>query len=233
MRRWWVTFFACSAALAIAKTGSAADLPAASVIPPPVVLAPDWSGFYLGVAGGGGFGSSQKTFSNGMQTPEFKVDGAIVGGTVGYNKQWGNIVAGLEGDFSWSEVHGSANCPNPVFTCQTNATWLATLRPRVGYALGNFMPYVTGGLAVGDVNVKSFLTSTGSGANGVDFTKTQLGWTTGAGIEVSIFSNWSLKAEYLYIGLADANGPSDKPPITTITRFNENIIRGGLNYTFK
>lgn len=112
VRRWWVTFSACSAALAIAKTGSAADLPAASVIPPPVALAPDWSGFYLGVAGGGGFGSSlKKAFSNGNQTPDFKVDGAFGGGTVGYDKQWGNIVAGLEGDFSWSDVHGSANCP--------------------------------------------------------------------------------------------------------------------------
>lgn len=114
----------------------------------------------------------------------------------------------------------------------TNTTWLATVRPRVGYALGNFMPYVTGGLAVGDVNVKSFLTSTGSGANGVDFTKTQLGWTAGAGIEVSVFSNWSLKAEYLYVRLADTNGPSDIG-LPTTTYFNENIIRGGLNYSFK
>jgi outer membrane immunogenic protein len=218
--------------LAIVETGSAADLPGTPLNPPAVVPGFSWSGFYLGVEGGGGFGSSQKTFSTGTHTDDFKVDGAIAGGTVGYNKQWGSVVAGLEGDFSWSDVYGRTSC-NKFFTCETNTTWLATVRPRVGYVLGNFMPYVTGGLAVGDVNVKSFLTSTGSGANGVDYTKTQAGWTAGAGIEMSIFSNWSLKAEYLYVRIPDTNGPSDNPPTTAVTSFYESIIRGGLNYTFK
>jgi len=104
------------------------------------------------------------------------------------------------------------------------------VRPRAGYALGNFMPYVTGGLVVGDVNVKSFLNSTGN--QGVDFNKTQLGRTAGAGIEVSIYSNWSLKAEYLYVRLADTNGPSNID-LPTTTNFSENILRGGLNYSFK
>ena len=231
MRHCCAAFLALFVALASAQTGSAADLPAAPVNPPGVISAPDWTGLYFGIEGGGGFGNSQKTFSTGTRTDVFKVDGAIGGGAAGYNKQWGNIVAGLEGDFSWGNVDGRTSCPNRIFTCETNTTWLATVRPRVGYALGNFMPYVTGGLAIGDVNVKSFLNS--SGNQGVDYTKTQVGWTAGAGIEVSILSNWSLKAEYLYVRIADANGPSDSPPTTATTSFHENIIRGGLNYSFK
>jgi outer membrane immunogenic protein len=92
------------------------------------------------------------------------------------------------------------------------------------------MPYLTGGLAVGDVNVRAFLNSTGVGAE--DFTKTQLGWTAGAGIEMSVYANWSLKAEYLYVRLADTNGPSSNG-LPSTANFSENIIRGGLNYSFR
>ena len=74
----------------------------------------------------------------------FTIDGAIGGGTLGYNKQLGDIVLGLEADFSWSSVGGKTSCANTVFTCETNTTWLATVRPRAGYALGSFMPYVHG-----------------------------------------------------------------------------------------
>jgi outer membrane immunogenic protein len=231
VRHCWAVILSFVATLVFAETVSAADLPGAPVNPPGVIAAPDWSGFYLGVEGGDGFGNSRKNFSAGTSTGDFKIDGAIGGGTVGYDKQWGNIVAGLEGDFSWSGVDGRTSCPNRAATCETNTTWLATVRPRIGYALGNFMPYVTGGLAAGNVNVKSFFNSTG--VEGVDFTKTQPGWTAGAGVELSIYANWSLKAEYLYVQFAKANGPSDNPPTTSTTNFNENIIRGGLNYSFK
>lgn len=218
------------------RSAFAADLPQAA--PPQVptfVPAPppySWSGFYLGAELGYGIGSTRKDFSNGTTTGDFAVDGVIGGGTVGYNQQWGNFVAGLEGDFSGSAISGSASCPNPAFTCETNTHWLATLRPRIGYGFDRWMPYVTGGLAVGDVNVRSF--SNISPVPGVDFTKTVAGWTVGAGIEANVNFNWSLKAEYLYVGLADANGPSNiSSGVTTTTKLNENIIRAGLNYAFR
>ncbi len=42
----------------------------------------------------------------------------------------------------------NAACPTG---CQTKNNWLGTARGRVGYAWDRVMPYVTGGLAVGDV----------------------------------------------------------------------------------
>ncbi len=194
------------------------------------VSASNWTGPYIGAEIGGGVGTSHKDFNDRTHTGDFTVSGVIGGGTAGYNKQWGKIVTGLEGDFSDSGINGSTSCPNHAYSCETNTNWLATLRPRVGYALGNFMPYVTAGLAAGDINVRSFLNTTGSG--GVDNTKTQIGWTAGAGLETSVYSNWSVKAEYLYIQLADTNVPSNTG-LPSSTKFDENVIRVGLNYSFK
>jgi hypothetical protein len=42
----------------------------------------------------------------------FTIDGAIGGGTLGYNKQSSDIVLGLEADFSWSSVGGKTSCAN-------------------------------------------------------------------------------------------------------------------------
>ncbi|MGA7325106.1 MAG: hypothetical protein WBX25_11615, partial [Rhodomicrobium sp.] len=145
-----------------------------------------WAGFYAGAEIGGGIGTSRKDWSDpSATTGNFTVDGVIGGGTAGYNMQWGHLVAGLEADFSGSAVSGSANCGNPAFTCATNTDWLATVRPRVGYAFGQFMPYVTGGLAVGDVHVHSFLKAP-PGGKGDDYTDVETGWTAGAGVETLI-----------------------------------------------
>ena len=107
----------------------------------------DWSGFYLGINGGGGWGRSNWSANN----TGFGVNGGQVGGTFGYNRQLGNFVFGLEGDIDWSGLNGtgsSAGCPGG---CSTSETWLSTVRGRIGYAFDRVMPYATGGLAVGDI----------------------------------------------------------------------------------
>jgi len=54
-----------------------------------------WTGFYIGVSGGGAWGRSRHTNSAGDLTPTFNVSGGIIGGTVGYNYQVNNWVLGL------------------------------------------------------------------------------------------------------------------------------------------
>ena len=76
----------------------------------------------------------------------------MIGVTAGYNWQGmgSPLVLGIEGDIDWSNITGSTVCAvNTV--CQTSNSWLGTFRGRVGYAWDRVMPYVTGGLAVGDV----------------------------------------------------------------------------------
>jgi outer membrane immunogenic protein len=61
------------------------------------------------------------------------------------------------------------------------------------------------------------------------------------GCGVAITRNWSAKAEYLYVDLGSISGTpttigylNPGVPVTHshATDFNENIVRGGINYKF-
>ena len=110
---------------------SAADLPRQRMMPAkaPIYIPPAWSwtGFYIGINGGGGFGRSD--FSAPFPTGSFNTSGGLVGGTLGYNYQTGNIVLGAEGDIDWSDIHGSAACAGT--SCETRNNWLGTARGRL------------------------------------------------------------------------------------------------------
>ena len=189
----------------------------------PVVSYYNWTGFYVGVNAGYGWGSSSWSA---FPTATNKPKGFLGGGTIGYNYQIGSIVWGLEGDFDWSNVKATVVCA-PLVNCGTSNAWLATFRGRLGYAFDRWLPYVTGGGAYGNVratiNVPAFgLVATSS--------NNQLGWTVGAGLEYAFLSNWSAKIEYLYVDLGTFN--SAVLPAINNVRFRENIVRAGLNYKF-
>ncbi len=118
---------------ALALVGSAgiafaADLP--NYQPPPAssqmynpAPAFDWTGPYVGLTGGYGWGTSS---------------GWLGGAYAGYNFQVNpNWVVGLEGDI--------------VATNKSSNGWDSTLRGRVGYAYDRYLFYGTGGLAFGDI----------------------------------------------------------------------------------
>src|ERR1700686_1431174 len=107
----------------------------------------NWTGPYIGISGGGGWGRSD--FSAPLSSGSFNTSGGLVGGTLGYNYQIGQVVLGVEGDLDWSNIGGSTTCG--VTTCETRNHWLSTARGRLGYAVDRFMPYVTGGAAFGDI----------------------------------------------------------------------------------
>ncbi|MEJ2432292.1 MAG: porin family protein [Pseudolabrys sp.] len=203
-------------------TANAADLirrPPAPVIAPPY----SWTGFYIGINGGGGFGRSE--LSNVFGTTGLDVSGGLVGGTLGYNYQTGPWVFGIEGDGDWSGIKGSTSSGICAGTsCEVRNDWLATLRGRVGYSFGRFMPYVTGGAAFGDIK-QSITGFTGS-------TTDKAGWTAGAGIEAALSGPWTAKLEYLYVDLGSATCSAANCGTTTTADFTSNIVRVGLNYRF-
>jgi outer membrane immunogenic protein len=198
---------------------SAADLPRrahrmptkAAMYEPPFT----WTGAYVGIYGGGGFGRSN--FSAPLASGGFDLSGAVAGGTLGYNYQMGQAVLGIEGDGGWSNIRGSSTCAG--LSCETRNDWLATVRGRLGYAAGRFMPYVTGGAAFG--NIKTSVATLGS----TDTTRT--GWTAGGGVEMHIAGPWSAKLEYLYVDLGRGDSLTGSN-----TKFDTNIVRAGLNYKF-
>jgi outer membrane immunogenic protein len=217
-------FFALVGLAALTGTAAAADLPP-RLAPAPYYKAPvaipvyNWTGFYIGINGGGGFGRSQWDSTGGFNT-----SGGLVGGTVGYNYQFGQGVVGLEGDIDWADINGTTNVTCPL-GCKTSDHWLSTVRGRLGYAADRFMPFVTGGAAFGDIRA-----STPGFAGG---NQTNAGWTVGAGLEFAIAGNWTAKAEYLYVDLGKFNcGISCGALVTDNVSFTTNIVRAGVNYRF-
>ena len=205
----------CAGLLAatMASPSSAADLPR-PIYKGPAFVAPvfTWTGFYIGINGGYGFGSS-----NWDPGPGFDTDGWLVGGTLGYNLQTGNFVWGIEADLDYSNMKGKSA------GVETKVAWFGTLRGRIGYAFDRFLPYITGGAAAAQITM-----DTGAG----DDKDTQIGWTIGAGVEWAFLANWSAKLEYLYADLGKADCDIAACGAGTDVSFKTSIIRGGINYRF-
>ncbi len=215
-------------ALLTAQCAVAADLSLAPLYKAPPAQASqayntqayNWSGVYFGANGGGGWGHSNwSTNATGIG-----LSGGQVGGTVGYNRQLGNAVFGVEGDIDWSGLNGTnttVGCPGG---CSTSDSWLSTVRGRVGYSFDRVMPYVTGGLAVGDIRA-----ATPSLAGG---TSTNAGWTLGGGIEFALPGNWTAKAEYLRVDLGSFNCTGCSALPGDNVSMQQNVVRAGVNYHF-
>ena len=205
-----------------AMPASAADLPRGSMPykAPAYVTQYNWTGFYLGINAGGGFGDSSW---NGFAVSNSPT-GGMIGGTAGYNWQGAGSpwVFGIEGDIDWTNLKASTACG--ALNCQTKNNWLSTVRGRVGYSFDRFLPYFTGGVAIGDVeaNRTGFIGSTSTNA----------GWTIGAGIEGVIAGNWTAKLEYLYADLGDTTCSAVACGVATNVDLTVNVVRGGLNYRF-
>lgn len=199
----------------------AADLPRRQPMPTrPPVYAPvlyDWTGLYVGLNGGGGWGRSD--ISAPISSGRYNLSGGLVGGTLGYNYQVGQAVFGLEGDIDWSDIRGSAPCYGA--TCETRNSWLSTARGRLGYAIDRVMPYATGGAAFGDI--KTSVAGIGIG----DARETKAGWTVGGGLEAAIAGPLTAKVEYLYVDLGRGSSL-----LGSDARFQSHVVRAGVNYRF-
>lgn len=181
-----------------------------------------WNGVYAGVNLGTAWGTGNFTDSTGTDSGDFDIDGYLGGGTLGYNWQAGQMVFGVETDFAWSDIDGGVVTGACGITCSTNVDWLWTLRGRVGLDLGGVMPYLTAGLAVGDV--------TGIADSGpYSASETASGYTIGGGVEARLGGNWTLKGEYLYVDLGDITIPAPAPIDNSV---DMHVVRAGLNYRF-
>jgi outer membrane immunogenic protein len=193
--------------IALAATAaSAADIPRAPYYTAPAPIgAYSWTGPYLGLNLGYQWGYT----TNNPTRPS----GTAGGIQAGYNWQSGQFVYGGEMDLSLSaaeEVFAPWKFSNP---------WFGTLRGRVGFALNNILFYGTAGLAYGGVRGENPALSE---------SKTHIGWTAGAGMEVGLTPNWSARVEYLYIDLADRGYLATG----TNNGLESSLLRLGVNYRF-
>lgn len=242
------------AALALAAGSAlAADLPRKSVAMAPAIQPIpifSWTGFYLGLNGGyifeGGKSSlvgSPALLGTGLTPGAAKTmgDGFTIGGTAGYNMQFGNLVVGLETDLNYVDLGrtSSTTLGGLTTTFSQESTYLGTVRGRLGVAFDRLLIYATGGLAYGDQDAGTSLSGLGRAWAGSK-DSVRFGYTVGAGLEYAIDRNWSAKVEYLFYDLGKANytspliaGPA-LPGVFGDTRaeVKGNLVRGGINYRF-
>ena len=178
------TFAAALAATTIAGSAFAADLPSRKVAPAYIAPAPimTWTGLYIGLNAGYGWSGS-----NGVSLPSFDTgaagftvgqsrgaiplgvalgngSGFVGGGQIGFNYQFGALVAGLEADIQAMTGHsrsatyaGAAPTFAPSFGAfNAKLDYLATLRGRLGFTLmPSMLVYATGGLAFGEAKLSA------------------------------------------------------------------------------
>jgi len=159
----------------------AADLPAYE--PAPAVIAPaafSWTGPYIGVHAGYGWGNAAKA----------SPDGWMIGGYLGYNYQFDGspVVIGIETDINYANIDDKRNSRGGRTKVSTD--WNGATRARIGYAFDRFLVYGAGGLAYADREFKR--------TPGDKDSKTAVGWTVGGGVEYAASDNVSVRAEYRY-----------------------------------
>ena len=183
----------------------------------------NWAGFYVGIQGGYGWGSTSHNFS-GLNAGEWDTSGGVFGVSWGTNWQTGNWVYGFASDFSFSSIDGSfdgVGCNSGA--CFTDIRNLSTSRVRLGYAVDNRLIYVTGGLAYGTVHA-------GVRNSNDEDKDTRLGWALGAGLEWAFAPRWSLRAEYLHVDLGDEHHYTAGINTRTDVDVTADIVRVGVSY---
>jgi outer membrane immunogenic protein len=225
----------CAAACCV-QAAVALDLN--SVTPPPAKpqQKPDWAGFYFKNNSSGSdpwtvltpsSGFTAQTSASAPSTENF-----------GYNFQSGNVVFGVEGSLAAANFDGKFTASySPATTAggwTPNMNWLGTVTGRVGYSVGQWLPYVKGGFAAAEVGSPL----QGAGPVG-SFTQgtTTTGWTAGLGFEYQFSPKWSLGLEYLYTDLG-AGAPNGAPnglggggsPEMYSTALKSQSLLGRLNY---
>src|SRR6267154_6083617 len=203
------------------------------------------------------------------------MQGTGFGGFVGRNWQWDDLVFGLEANYNYFNTlatstsgfnsleiinpPGQQNPPNVTTTYGVTLTGRAaaqlkdaiTLRARAGWATGNFLPYVFGGVAIGRMDVSRSVTSfvtrrddtTTTDAFGVTTTiigptlfvpaqsqtlseqRTNAfvaGWTGGLGLEYMLWGNVFMRGEWEYVKFLTVKN----------TAVQANHLRAAIGYKF-
>jgi len=226
-----IKLLAAALLLGTANFAAAAD----AIVEEVVVMdsAYNWSGVYVGAQLGYGFsGDADYVYDNGSDS-DFDyandLDGIFGGVYAGYNYQFSNgIVLGAEADVAWGDVSGSAIAGDDDYSNETSFDWTGSARVRLGYAMDRFLPYVTGGVAFGQLDFEEF--NEGDFYSGED--ASVVGWTVGAGAEYAVTDNWVLRGEYRYTQFDDKDFTTQPEDEDYSVDADIHDIRIGLAYKF-
>lgn len=193
-------------------------------------------GFFAPPPVGTGGQASGNAMAQAMPNVSTRPYGLLAGGHLGYNWQRARLVYGLEADIQATHISGSAagggaaqitgfpaDSINAGMWRTDTLDYLSLWRARLGYSFGNFLPFVTAGLALGQVRSQAVLNENFVGPTTTITTNlpavssvnsVQVGWTIGTGLEYALGAHWRLRADYSYYDLG-----SQKNHVATTSRF--------------
>ena len=222
MNRTALILMAGTAVLSFASVAHAADLivDEAPAVAYETSAGGNWDGAYIGAFAGYGWGTL--TDEDGEFAPpgaEFDLDGWQVGVTAGVNFTLSEaIVAGIAGDIAWSNI---SDDDSDFGYDSSSINWQGSIRGRLGFDGGSFLPYVTAGLAFANATVDTTFPSSD--------TQTHIGWTAGVGVEFAVADNVSLDLQYRY---SDYGSATYDAPGETDVSLTTSAITAGVNFKF-
>jgi outer membrane immunogenic protein len=203
----------------------AADMPVKALAPK--TLPYDWTGFYVGINGGGGWSFHTLSLIPGGDFDAVDGRGGVAGGFAGYNVQVASWLAlGIEGSGAWANIRmNDTDCPGLVALCTNTIKSLASARGRAGVVFERVLGYVATGWGWADASYdRVFL------PGGIPLTpgisQSLNGPSSAAGVEVAFTDNFLGRVQYDFykfkksfaVGVLDPSVPVDiKSQVHTIT----------------
>ena len=236
---------AAAGSLVMISSASAADLAARpyTAAPAPMMMALyDWSGFYIGLNGGGGWSDKCWDLTNTGLGPVtatregcHDATGATVGGQIGYRWQASSWVFGLEAQGNWADFKGSnTSLVFPLNRNESSIDAFGLFTGQIGYTWDRALIYVKGGAAVTKDHYRIYDVPTGLQTDRGN--ETRWGGAVGVGLEYTFAINWSVGIEYdhLFMGDRDLNfTATGAVPLATRTdriRQDVDLVTVRLNY---
>jgi outer membrane immunogenic protein len=232
-----------------AAPANAADLAARPYTKAPAMVAAiyDWSGFYVGLNGGGGSArkcwdlvqSGVTVFAPPLPEGCHSATGGTVGGQIGYRWQSANWVFGIEAQGNWANFKGSnlnllagGGVIAAGVTDQSKVNSFGLLTGQVGYAWNNVLWYVKGGgAAVGD----KYSTFVVPGLVVDSVSDTRFGAAVGTGLEVGFAPNWSVAVEYdhLFLGTRTVQAATPAGAFSATDRIKQDVDLGTVRVNYR
>jgi outer membrane immunogenic protein len=228
--------------LTASQSARAADIarpyPAPAPAPVPFYAPPiSWTGCYVGGNIGGAWSSVDLS---GVSGANFSATngGFAGGGQIGCDYQWNAFwVVGIRNMLDATSLSSRTNISTVLFTgaVDSRTRWFDTLTARVGYLVPstNVLLYAQGGAAWTNTNI-TFLD--GSGAQLGEASNDRTGWTVGAGVEWKFAPQWSVFAEYNFMGFgtqsATFTGCGGTCVVNASAKADVQNVLAGVNYKF-
>ncbi len=170
----------------------------------------------------------------------------------GYDWQFGSWVVGGVAEFGVTDVEdavGAFSTTPAGYSMKRQVRNMFAGRARVGYVVGSYLPYVTGGVVKAQVNSSFTTTNTANNftQRGDDYVN---GYQLGAGVERELMPSVRLGLEYMYTRLDDGDyrvraggpAPATNPFILTNASgtdfrrsnadFDIHAVRATVSYVF-